>query len=223
MLNEQSSVWFVPTADIDEFAVLLKCPAHIHKAIIDGSKVQLIFGTHSSQDFSVLCYLIKIFDIESSPISIRGAIRHIEEQNALFRILDDCSTSFFLFDELSHCVSSGRLSIPLKKKKKISNFISKQSHIYSGNFSDEIKYALDCFDSTLNLPFIKDEGKEYPSTPSVCCDIHLTNFINSEIYSYSIHESDGFSITQKDEGKGFEQSGWQALESIFLGNIYKST
>ena len=55
MANEPTSVWYVPAIGEGANAILLKCQTNVIKAIVQGCRVELMFGMTKNEHSSILC------------------------------------------------------------------------------------------------------------------------------------------------------------------------
>ena len=95
MRSEAASLWYVPTNDEQETALLVKVLTPSIKAIITGCPIQLVFGKKDSY----LCIGIRIEDMPDTPIFISGIQKEYEEHIALIKAMKKGSFHIFLFNE----------------------------------------------------------------------------------------------------------------------------
>ncbi|MBQ2888436.1 MAG: hypothetical protein IJE29_05895, partial [Firmicutes bacterium] len=100
MISEAASIWYVPANNGAETAILIKAPTPSIKALIAGCSLKLIFGKSGTH----LCTGAIISDVPDAPLVLSGIQRNLEEHLALLRILQDCTSPIFLFNEMDVCV-----------------------------------------------------------------------------------------------------------------------
>jgi hypothetical protein len=219
MLRETASVWFVPADGSDTHAILLKAPANILKAIIQGCEVSISFAISQSENLPVLVSCVQIDDDKGAPIMVLNPHINSIEHKALPEILNRKSTPLFLYDELSRNIAWSESSWK-NCTENISQLISLFQPFYTGSFSKNVESALDSLQISLDPTVI------IPSANQINFErvnIVFQGFNAIDIYSYSVNDqAHMFNALSTDEGGGFEQSSWQLAENLFDCQLYKS-
>lgn len=215
MRSEDAALWIVPANNGDDIAVLIKVPSSSIKALIAGCSCTIVLGMKDKY----LCSCLHIFDTPDSPVLISGVQLHIEEHEALIRLLHVQKSPVFLFNEMDICLAWTNLTISEDSAKAATLMIGNISELYTGPFDNLCSHSLDCFCIS------NDNSKSYPnaiSIPTVTLDTNLEPWkINSNVF-IGARESHEIIINEKNEGEIFERAIWASLESVFPMTIYKS-
>ena len=107
MAREPAYLWFVPAIGNDPFAILVKVPSPVIRAVVKGSAVQFRFAVKFARTKSYLAVALGVHDDPASPFNVSKIQRTRREHKALFQILNRSRTPIFFFDELSRCVAWG--------------------------------------------------------------------------------------------------------------------
>lgn len=215
MSSEAASIWYVPANDGAETAILIKAPTPSIKALIAGCSIKLIFGKSCSN----LCTGAIIADVPDAPLIISGIQRNLEEHLALLRILQECASPIFLFNEMDVCVAWANATLPKIDATKVFTFIGNVSELYTGSFTEETSHALDCFCFSFNQVASYPNASIIP-TEELKLSVDSWNVITS--YFYGENSFEPFTINNPEEGKSFEGSIWSALSSVFPNSLFKN-
>lgn len=215
MISEPASIWYVPANEGAELAILIKAPTPSLKALISGCSLKLLFGI----DRPYLCTGAMIFDVPDAPIIISSVQRDAKEHEALIHFLNDRSSPIFLFNEMDICVAWSKINLTEQDAKNTINFLDDISSLYVGPYKTEMAHTLDCFcyslDSTASYPNTKSI-----STLSVDAKLETWNTIKNFFYGENYHAP--VNISNRDEGKSFEDTIGAALTSVFPESLFKN-
>lgn len=218
MLFEPSFLWFVPSEGSDTHAILVKANSYILRSIIRGAKVQLFCAVNEQESEKHLCLALRVYDDAAHPQLIFKVQIDEEEHFAFWEIMKRKSTPVFFFDELCQCVAWTESQFNEQRASEISGLIGSPKRLYTGKFNENTLHSMNCMDYTID-PSRRHKGAE--PIQIVDLEIKLNRFETWEIFNYSVEEGHKFEI-RAEEGEGFEQRVWAALESIFPLGIYKS-
>lgn len=216
MISEVASIWYVPANNGAESAVLIKAPTPSIKAIIAGCPFKLIFGKADTH----LCTGVTISDIPDAPLILSGIQRNLEEHLALFRILQDCTSPIFLFNEMDVCVAWANATLPELDAAKVSTFIGDPSKLYVGQFTEETSHTLDCFEFSVNSTIGHSNVSKIP-IKELQVSVGFWNIITS--YFYGENSFEPVMIDRFEEGKSFERTIWAALSPVFPDSLFKNS
>lgn len=218
MLFEPSFLWFVPSEGSDTHAILVKANSNILRSIINGVKVQLFCAVNKHKGEKHLCLALRVYDDAAHPQVIFKVQIDEEEHLAFWEILKRKSTPLFFYDELCQCVAWTECEFAEKGAIEISQLIGNPEKLYAGKFNENTLHSMNCMDHTI------DHSRQFDGAEViqiVDLEIKFNRFETWEIFNYSVEENHKFEI-KANEGEGFEQRVWTALESIFPLGIYKS-
>lgn len=215
MRSETASLWYVPANDGEETAFIIKAPTPTIKALISGCPMQLFFGKRDCY----LCIGVQIEDVPGTPLFISGVQIEAEEHNALIQSIKQRVFPIFLFNEMDICFASSSVRIIEEEAFGLLNFIKDETGLYVGPFNEKASETLDCFAVSVDKRSIYPDAQDIPVVR-----------ISPEINEWEAHEiyfigNDSFhkvNISDKMEGKNFENTIWGALESVFPTTLCKS-
>lgn len=215
MTSEPASIWYVPADNGTETALLIKVPTPSIKALIAGCSVKLLFGKSGLH----LCTGAIITDVPDAPLVLSGVQRNLEEHLALLRILQNCSTPIFLYNEMDICVAWANATLsPLEATKTIA-FIGDPSELYVGPFTETTSHTLDCFCLSYN------PAASYPNASTIPVEeiklsVDSWNIITSFFYGENNYEP--LRINNPKEGPSLEVTIWSSLSSVFPTSLFKN-
>lgn len=217
MLFEPSYLWFVPSEGNDTHAVLIKTSGNILRSIVSGVKVELFCAVNELEAEKYLCLALRIYDDAVHPTVIFKIQTDEEEHSAFWEVLKRRDVPIFFFDELCQCIgwTQGQFGDGISEAL---NLINSPKTLYTGKFNKNALHSMDCIDFTMD-PTRQLKGATTIHT--VDLGIKLNNVESWSISNPGISDNHEFHI-KINEGQGFEQRVWTALESIFPFGIYKS-
>lgn len=216
MISEAASIWYVPANDGTETAILIKSPTPSVKALIAGCSLKLIFGKSGTH----LCTGAIISDVPDAPLILSGIQRNLEEHLALLRVLKDCTSPIFLFNEMDVCVAWANAILPPLDAAKVSTFVGEASELYVGPFTEETSHTLDCFEISVDSTSSYSNATKIP-TEEFQIAVDSWNIITS--YFCDSKSFEPITIDSPEEGKSFERTIWAALSSVFPDSLFKNS
>ena len=216
MISEAASIWYVPANNGAETAILIKAPTPSIKALIAGCSLKLIFGKSGTH----LCTGAIISDVPDAPLVLSGIQRNLEEHLALLRILQDCTSPIFLFNEMDVCVAWANATLPQLDAAKVWTFIGDASKLYVGPFTEDTSHTLDCFGISFN------SAASYPNAsiiPVEEFELSVDSWGVITSYFYGENSFQPLTINNPEEGKTFEGTIWSALSSVFPNSLFKNS
>ncbi len=150
MIREPASIWFVPAEGTDTHAILLKAPTNVLKAIVQGCRLEFIFGLDIQANHRILCTAAKVYDDLVAPFIVSGVQLSSEEHQALCEVLYRPSAPIYFFDELNRCVSWTEASFDRKSADAVVRLVGSPARLHIDSFDEKASKALDNFDLSLD-------------------------------------------------------------------------
>lgn len=215
MLAEAAHVWYVPANNGDETALLIKSITPSLKALTAGCQLQLLFGKKDNY----LCTGARIYDMPDTPLLLSEPQTVSEEHTALVQSMKQRKFPIFLFNERDICVASSTVEISEEDSSALLELIGDENLLYTGKFNDDVSFAVDCFDTSIDKTSVFPNAYEIPT-------IEITPKIGKwetyDIYFASTDSHRGINIADKSEGKNFESIVQASLEFVFPTTLYKN-
>lgn len=215
MRAESASIWYVPANNGEETAFIMKAPTPTLKALIVGCPIQLLFGKKDSY----LCTGAKIEDMPDTPIILSGAQIVAEEHEALIQSMKQRQFRMFLFNEMDICLASSFIEITEEDSLTVLKLLQDDTALYVGEFNDDVSFAIDCFDYSM------DHTRNIPNAyeiPIIKVVPRISEWKTANIYFLNNDSAYSINIANRTEGETFENTIWGALESVFPTTLYKS-
>lgn len=116
------------------------------------------------------------------------------------------------------CLASSVLEIAEEDALALHKFIDNESELYTGKFDNNVSYALDCFE------FSVDKTRKYPKAHNISI-IEITPKVGeweaTDVIFLNNESSQKINISDKIEGEIFENTICGALTSVFPKALYK--
>ena len=215
MRSEVASLWYVPANDGEETAFIIKAPTPTIKALIMGCPFQLFFGKKDPY----LCIGVRIEDMPDTPVFISKVQIVSEEHKALMQSIKQRSFPIFLFNEMDICLASSSLEIAQNDTAALCEFIGNESELYVGKFDEKSSHILDCFDFSTNKEQKHPDAYEIPImsiTPKAY------EWKTVDLFLYGSQSFEKINISDKIEGKNFENIICGSLDPVFPTTLYKN-
>lgn len=215
--HEHVSIWYIS----DEFGskVMVKLPSVSIKALIKGCPISFLFGVDKRKDTPIFHNGVRVFDDPVHFLSVIGTQRFLDEHTSLEKIMNRDWTYIHFHSELGICVAIAELRFDVKDQLKVLNILGKVENLYCGDFDNDIKHSLDCFDYSLDQT--RNFKDVYP-IDMLTVNGYLSNWSIMKNHFIGINETNSALLNDKTEGDIFEIEIWAALESIFDAQIYKN-
>ena len=219
MNGVDGAIWYVPTTNENETAILLKSTSHVLKSIIKGCKIELLFGKYKEDEKIYLCIGIKIYDTIESPLMLIQLQKQKEEHISLFKIINRLSSKMFLFNEMDISVSWTTLKIKKCDINTIEDFLNEKDEFYEGDYPNINEKILDSFQISLDDTCIIENRKKIPI---ISLSVDFDEWVSNNINFVGYHEHNNIMLNSLNEGDDFENAIWFSLDSVFKYNLHKS-
>ena len=195
-----------------EVALLVKCKTPVAKAMLNGAETRLLICDAPSEYGSVRCVGLAVGDQVGHPQVMLRAFRTRDEQRLLLKSLTQRPLPLYVFDELDRCVGGCSLLLKADHSTKALERLRSAPSPYAGRFGPAIAGALDQFEAVLDAA-TRGDRKDL-----ISADWSLEDWKVMSLYGLG---SGIFRLDQQD-GAGLEQMAHQLVESLFLGNAFRS-
>ena len=215
MLAEHAHVWYVPANDGDETALLIKSITPSLKALIAGCQIQLLFGKKDNY----LCTGARIYDMPDSPLLLSEPQIVLEEHMALVQSMKQMVFPIFLFNERDICVASSTVEISEEDSSALLELMGNEDSLYTGKFNDDVSFAVDCFDTSI------DKTRTFPNAyeiPIIEITPKIGKWETYDVYFVNNDSHGGINIAAKTEGENFENIIRASLDHVFPSTLYKN-
>lgn len=215
ILAEPAHVWYVPANNGEETALLIKSITPSLKALTAGCKIQLLFGKKDNY----LCTGARIYDMPDTPLLLSGAQMVSEEHTALIQSMRQRKFPIFLFNERDICVASSSVEISEEDSSALLELIGDENSLYTGKFNDDVSFAVDCFDTSI------DKTRTFPNAyeiPTIEITPKIGKWETYDVYFVNNDSHRGINIADKSEGENFENIIRASLEFVFPTTLYKN-
>ncbi len=217
MKGEDVGIWFI--SDKYGYKISLKIPSNVIRSLINGCRIELLFGKDEKDDFIYFLNGSRIYDDSTNPIFITQPCRFKRDYEGLTRILNEKEVIIELYDELLTCSATAELTIKEEDRITILKFMKGDKNLYvdAGNQNSNVSLSMDSFVYSLD-PSQKTSNSYKIETKSIPCEIKNWNIIHKHLVGFADNQE--INISDKDEGGVFEKQIWYSMESLFLNNIH---
>lgn len=215
MKGEDVGIWFI--SDKYGYKISLKIPSNIIRSLINGCRIELLFGKDEKDDCIYFLCGSRIYDDSTNPIFITQPCRIKRDYEGLKRILNEKEVIIELYDELLTCSATAELTIKKEDRITILKFMEGNKNLYVGNHNPNLSLSMDSF--VYSLDSSQKTSTSYKiETKSITCEIKNWNTIHKHFVGFADNQE--VNISDKDEGGIFEKQIWYSMESLFLNNIH---
>lgn len=217
LIHEYASLWYI--SDKYGMKIMVKAPSNTLKALLNGCKVELLFGKDQQRKKCIFHTGIRIYDDPIHYVNLTGPHRFAEEHAALEKIMHLSSVPLQLYNELNFCVATAEIPFDVSIQLKVLNFLGNPASLHTGEFDEEMRLSQDCFDFTLD-PNQKTAGAYCIQTLAVEIKPNISNIIKTSVAG--VQDINSINLGDKDEGGVFENQIWASLEYLFNYKVYKN-
>ncbi len=217
LLNEPLCTWYIS----DEYGskVMIKAPSLTIKSLINGCSIYFTFGKDSNKQPAIFHIGTRIFDDPIHYLSITGTNHYLDEHSSLERIMNSESVYIHFHSELTILVATAKLTFKADDRTRVLRLIGASENLYVGDFTNEVKQSLDCFDFSLG---IERKYRNVEKIETAIVEGKLTDWHLMRNYVYGDNDVSELETESKDEGGYLEHEILAMLESTFRKQIFKN-
>lgn len=213
--GEEIGIWFI--SDEYGYKISAKVPSNIIRSLIDGCRIEFIFGKDDKGDEIFFHTGARIFDDRTNPCLITQPCRFLRDYKGLEKILNETEVVIEFYDELVTCSATGALTIKEEERLSALQFMGDIDELYIGDYNTILSLSMDSFIYSLDPS--QNTAQSYEIiTKSISCKIENWNIINKHFVGFA--DVQEVNISDKNEGGTFERQIWFSMESLFINDIY---
>jgi hypothetical protein len=217
LLHEQASLWYI--SDQYGSKVMIKTTSVSIKSIMQGCKVEFLFGKDKKQRPTIFHTGIRIYDDPVHYLLITGTQRFKDEHFSLEKIMNLSKVFIHFHNELNVCVATAVLSFDVKDQLKVLNLLGNINDLFTGNFDSVASQSLDCFGYSLK---IAEKTQDVYEIETLSIEGHVSDWIVMENHFIGQNEKNKTLVNDSKEGDVLEKQIWVSLESLFGSQLFRN-
>ncbi|GEM_PF-730903 len=218
LLHERAGIWYI--SDVYGSKIMIKVLSPAIKAVMEGCKLELIYGNDVGVVPNIFHTGVKIYDDPVHYLSLSGTHRFSDEHYSLAKIMQLEKVFVHFHNELNVCQAVAEFTFNANDTHQIRAFQGNPKLLYKGAFTTPISQSLDRFQYSSGM---RPELEPVPEViETLTIQPHIENWTYMENTFIHAGVSAQTSINNKDEGGILENEVLVALGSLFDPDIFKS-
>lgn len=212
--NELVGIWFVS----DEYGskILVKLPSYIIKAILKGSRLELLFGIDESFSSNILLTGLRIFDDEEYPLLVMNPVQYRKDHFAIAKIMHLDKVQIQFCNDLNKIQSFGDLHLEEYDRHQILCFLGNPKLLCVGQLREQSNLSLDKFEEVLNF----EKGSVLNQMRYLTINGVYTQTQSVDHVYFGAYRTIKTNVENRLEGEQLEKEIFVVLRSLFRENAY---